>query len=119
MRSGVWLVLCGLALTLPVQGCSGGYPLPPTRCDEWCDVTKGATCQEWYNPASCVAQCEESKLSADECRVPFDLTLSCFRRSPNALAQRCAYDNVPDDCETEAQAVWVCASGLFDTPGYR
>jgi coenzyme F420-reducing hydrogenase gamma subunit len=102
-----------------VQACSGGYPLPPTRCDEWCDVTKGAMCQDWYSPASCVAQCEESKLSADECRSSFDLTLTCFRSSPNALQQRCAYDNIEDDCQSEVETVSRCASSLFDITGYR
>jgi hypothetical protein len=113
MRSGAWLVVCGLALAAPLEGCSGGYPLPPTKCDEWCKVTRGAMCQDWYNPASCVAQCEEANLSAAECSSEFEATLACFRRSPNALIQRCLYDNVPDDCSNEVALLSNCSGGAL------
>ena len=111
MRSGAWLVLCGLALSLPLllPACSGGYPLPPTKCDEWCHVTRGAMCKDLYNPTSCVAQCEETNLSVPECSQQFDAMLACFRRSPNALAQRCIYDTVPDDCSIEQTRLWDCS----------
>lgn len=111
MRLGLWLVACGLGLTFPLEGCAGGYPLPPTKCDEWCRVTRGATCDEWYNPASCVAQCEESNLSVTACSTEFEATLACFRRSPNALHQRCVYDNVPDDCSNEVALLSTCSGG--------
>ena len=110
VRSGSWLVLMSLALTLPIQGCSGGYPLPPTRCDEWCDATKGGVCQDYYGPANCVAECEQTELDMDACRPAFDAVVSCFRHSPDALAQRCTYDNQPDDCDTEAQWLAACVS---------
>lgn len=116
MRSGAWLVVGGLALTLPIEGCSGGYPLPPTRCDEWCDATKGGYCQDYYLPASCVVECEQAHLSHEACKDQFDLALSCFRSSPRALKQRCVYDNQPDDCESEAQALTVCAVGTVSFP---
>ncbi len=106
MRSGAWSLLVGLALT--VLGCSGGYPLPPTRCDEWCDGTKGVVCQDYYDPADCVASCEQGNLDAEACRAQFDLVLGCFRHSPNALKQRCAYDDVPDDCENELELLVTC-----------
>jgi len=107
-----------LGLTLPLGSCSGGYPLPPTRCDEWCDVTKGAECDDYYDPANCVVQCEQVALSADSCKLPFDAALTCFRNSPNAIEQRCAYDAIPDDCENEVQWLRVCAAGnLFDDLG--
>jgi hypothetical protein len=109
MRPGAWSIVAGLALALPLEGCSGGYPLPPTRCDEWCDVTRGAQCQDWYNPASCVAQCEEAHLSVPECSDQFDATLACFRRSPNALRQRCFYDTTPDDCSNEVALLSSCS----------
>ena len=113
MRPGAWLVVWGLALALPLGACSGGYPLPPTKCDEWCAVTRGAMCQDWYNPASCVAQCEESHLSVVEFRDQFEATLACFRRSPDALIQRCVYDNTPDDCSSEVQILSSCSGGTF------
>jgi len=116
MRAGVWLALFGL--TLPIGSCSGGYPLPPTRCDEWCDVTKGGMCEEYYDPASCVVQCEEADLDATECPIPFDAVLACFRNSPNAVEQRCVYDAVPDDCQSELEWLMACASHrLFDNVG--
>jgi hypothetical protein len=111
MRSGVWLALLGL--TLPLGSCSGGYPLPPTRCDEWCDVTKGGTCEEYYNPANCVVECEQAEIGTDECKAPFDAALTCFRHSPNAVGQRCVYDAAPDDCENEWQWLMACAGGNF------
>jgi hypothetical protein len=116
MRAGVWLALLGL--TLPLGSCSGGYPLPPTRCDEWCDTTKGAMCDEYYSPASCVVQCEQADLDNEQCRTAFDATLACFRASPNALSQRCVYDAQQDDCDNEVQWLMACAGGqLFDNVG--
>ena len=109
MRSGAWLVLLGLALALPIEGCSGGYPLAPTKCDEWCSVTRGAQCKDYYSPASCVSDCEDANLSVDECSSLFEATLTCFRRSPNALIQRCIYDNVPDDCSKEVEVLSSCS----------
>jgi hypothetical protein len=114
MRSGVWLALLGL--TLPLGSCSGGYPLPPTRCDEWCDVTRGATCEEYYDPAGCVAECEQADVDTEICSAQFDAILSCFRRNRNAIVQRCVYDDVPDDCESEEQALMICAA-LYDDSG--
>ena len=115
MRSGAWLVLLGL--TLPLGSCSGGYPLPPTRCDEWCDVTKGAICQEYYNPASCVAQCEQARLDREECSVTFDSALSCFRNHPLALEQRCIFDGMPDDCQDEVIQLMTTGGCTLDNVG--
>lgn len=109
MRLGVWLALLGL--TLPLGSCSGDYPLPPTRCDEWCHVTQGDMCEDYYNPASCVVQCEQAELDAEVCRALFDAALTCFRNSPNALAQRCVYNDMPDDCENELQLLMACVGG--------
>lgn len=121
MRSGAWRLWCGLGLTwalaLPVASCSGGYPLPATRCDEWCDVTKGDLCQDYYQPATCVANCEQANIDHEACRALLDSQLRCFRSSPQALAQRCVYDRAPDDCEGETQALLLCiASEYADSP---
>jgi hypothetical protein len=110
VRSGRWILLTSLALALPVQACSGGYPLPPTRCDEWCDATKGGSCQDYYGPASCVAECESGNVDVAACSAPFDAVITCFRHSPRALEQRCSYDNVPDDCDAEAQTLAQCVA---------
>lgn len=106
-----------LALALPTHACSGGYPLPPTRCDEFCDATKGGFCPDYYGPANCVANCESSNTDAEACRVPFDATISCFRKSPSAIAQRCVYDNLPDDCENEYQALMSCVGAQYGLSG--
>lgn len=119
MRAGSWLALMGLALALPTPACSGGYPLPPTRCDEFCDATKGGFCQEYYGPANCVAQCESSNTDSEACRVPFDATVACFRTSPHALKQRCAYDNLPDDCEGEQQLLMACVGAQYGLQANR
>jgi hypothetical protein len=114
MRLGVWLARVALALTL--QACSGGYPLPPTRCDDWCDATKGGQCEEWYQPASCVSQCEESNTDEEACRAEFDASVSCFRNSPVAVEQLCIYDNNVHDCQIEAEALSICVYSQY--PGY-
>lgn len=88
MRSGVWLwALVALALT---PSCSGGYPLPPTRCDDWCDATKGQMC-EYYSPASCVSQCEQQDFDLPACASQFDAVLHCFKTTPGAAADQCVY----------------------------
>lgn len=110
MRIGRWLARLGLALALSTPACSGGYPLPPTRCDEYCDATKGGFCQDYYGPANCVAQCESNHTDREGCREVFDATISCFRNSPHALEQRCSYDNVPDDCENEFGLLMSCTA---------
>jgi len=110
MRAGTWLALISLTLALAMPACSGDYPLPPTRCDEFCDATKGGFCQDYYSPASCVAECESSDTDAEGCRALFDASVSCFRQSPRALEQRCAYDNLPDDCDIEFGLLLTCVS---------
>src|SRR5437667_451142 len=47
-RRPFWIAL---AAAVGAGGCSGGYPLPPTRCDEWCDATKAGACVNYYDPA--------------------------------------------------------------------
>jgi hypothetical protein len=103
--------VCGLALALPLEACSGGYPLPPTKCDEWCHVTRGGSCPDWYDPSSCVAQCEDSNFSAPECSDQLEAILACYRRSPNAGRQRCLYDGTLPDCSSEQERLSDC-SGL-------
>ena len=111
MRLGVWLMSFGLAAT--VGACSGGYPLPPTRCDDWCDATKGMSCVDYYQPANCVSQCEQSNLDADECRTAFDAVITCFRTTPRAAKQLCADDGLPNPCGAQADALSGCVSALF------
>lgn len=110
MRSGGWLVLVNVLLALPLPACSGDYPLPPSKCDQWCDATKAGICSDYYDPAACVAACEDENLDTGPCLVPFDAVVKCFSNSPNALRQRCVWDEQSDDCEAEVQALSECAS---------
>ena len=43
-------------------------------------------------------------------RESFDAAVSCFRASPHALEQRCAYDDLPDDCDNEMQWLGACVT---------
>jgi len=117
MRSGTSLVLVGFWLALPVPACSGGYPLSPTKCDEWCDATKAGICKDYYDPSACVATCESENLDAEPCLVPFDAVVKCFVNSPNALRQRCVWDEQSDDCEVEVQALGLCLSAHPQSTG--
>ena len=88
MRRAAGLVLL-LGYLLCGGACSGGYPLPPTRCDEFCDATKGFECEDYYEPAACVSQCEQDDTAAEACRPQFDAAVSCFRKTPGAVAALC------------------------------
>jgi hypothetical protein len=108
MRLGAWLMRFGLASA--VSGCSGGYPLPPTRCDEWCDATKGLSCADYYQPAGCVSQCERSKVGIVECSAELDAVVTCFRTTPRASMQLCSFDNQPNACAAQNTGLENCVS---------
>lgn len=114
------MLLGGLVLALPVEGCSGGYPLEPTPCDDWCDATRGE-CEAWYDPAGCVARCEQNNIDADECRTLFDVALDCFRHRPNAVSEDCFFflNANPNDCEKAQQALLACVGALHDNQESR
>lgn len=95
---------------LLLAACSGGYPLPPTRCDEWCDATKGTSCFDSYDPAGCVSACEASGTAVDECGSEFDAVIACYRNNPAAVALRCSTSSqVP--CAGEVYALALCSGG--------
>lgn len=108
MRRGAWVLMIWYALGL--GACSGGYPLPPTRCDDFCDVTKGIQCATYYDPASCVSQCEQADFDADTCGGEFDAVVTCFRKTPSALQQLCNYNAQPNACGSQTQALTECAT---------
>ena len=88
MCVGVRIVVA-LSVVAMTAACSGGYPLPPTRCDEWCDATKGGTCEEYYNPAGCVSGCEASHITDAACDAWLDAVLACYRVHPEAVEAQC------------------------------
>jgi hypothetical protein len=106
MRVGWWW------LVLLLSGCSGGYPLEPTPCDDLCHVTQGPGCAADYEPASCVVTCERGDLDAPPCRSLFDGVIACFRENPRAAAQRCDYFTPYDqrDCQAQQEALAFCVN---------
>lgn len=116
MRLGAWLCAgAGLLLGL-LGGCSGDYPLPPTPCDDWCHASQGgwSYCGGFYDPASCVSQCEQEQLSGERCRPLLDAALNCYRVTPNVLSEQCKYDpNNPRPCQTELGLLTTCASSYY------
>lgn len=89
MRSGAWLCFGLMACLL---ACSGDYPLAATPCDDYCHATKGLQC-DFYNPASCVAQCENDRKNAPACLEQLNAVVTCFRNDPSAVEQRCSFSN--------------------------
>ncbi len=119
MRSGAWLALLGSALGLAAGACSGGYPLPPTRCDDYCDATQGMQCAEAYDPANCVSQCERANIDAPACHAELDAVIQCFKDTPHALQQLCvyygglSYEGQPNDCGVESGNLSGCVGSQF------
>lgn len=130
MRSGAWL--CAgtfLLLAAALAACSGGYPLEPTPCDDWCHISQGsyAYCGGYYDPASCVSQCEQDGSGSPECKSQLEAATTCFRNDPEALSAQCTYDFNPqalmEHCKLEAATLAACASqhwqggpGVSDLP---
>jgi hypothetical protein len=117
MRLGACLLL-SVGGVLCASACSGGYPLAPTRCDEFCDATKGFQCEQFYQPAACVSQCEQNNTDAEACRVQFDAAVSCFRKTPAAVGKLCDFSFTSEGllsrpCLTEQTALSGCNSGYF------
>jgi hypothetical protein len=111
MRVGVTLsVTLGLLASAAAAACSGGYPLPPTRCDEWCDATKGGSCEAYYSPAGCVSGCEASHVGDDACVPAFDAVISCYKQHPDAVDDQCRgfIPGQPVQCITEKEQLSGC-----------
>lgn len=112
MRLGAWL--SGGAL-LAAGACSGGYPLPPTPCDDLCDASQGTwsgTCWE-YEPAQCVAQCESQGLYEEPCRPLFDALVTCHRSEPSANRGDCSSgfgSGETRPCHDELSSLLTCVS---------
>lgn len=113
MRLGVWLLL-----PLSFSGCSGGYPLEPTPCDELCHLTRDRACSGDYAPAGCVVSCERSLDLFPPCQPLLDPLLSCYRSTPDLSAKLCDYSTRPDQrpCYPEQQALEICVSYGFMLP---
>lgn len=101
--------------------CSGGYPLPPTACDEYCNATLGYYCPDWYDPAGCVSDCEQNHQAPPECRAELDTVIACYTQNPGTIQARCSFDPsrfVP--CAAEMLQLQQCANPPQDgsVPGF-
>lgn len=115
VRLGVALVLsCFASLSLgALPACSGGYPLPPTKCDEYCDATKGMMCDEYYEPAGCVLSCEQGELDDPACSKELDDLIACYRQNP-ALTKQCDwYGDENRACNTEWMLHSTCVAAQY------
>ena len=103
----IWPALSLLALA--TGACSGGYPLEPTLCDDFCNVTQGSIpyCSD-YDPAQCVVQCEAGDLTRAACRGELDALLDCVRREPTAISDQCSYSPGPRACQGETATLLFC-----------
>jgi hypothetical protein len=91
--------------------CSGGYPLPPTACDEYCNATLGESCPEFYNPAGCVSSCEQNHSAPPECRTELDAVIACYNQHPELVGKRCSFSAEPvTTCAVESLTLRCCAN---------
>jgi len=105
--------LLAIALAGWCMSCQGGYPLPATRCDDWCDAEQTLECGS-YDPAGCVASCERRYLDAPACQQVLDIAIQCLRRTPTReLACETWLVKGPPPCADESQNLDRCASGLL------
>lgn len=95
---------------LALAGCSGGYPLEPTLCDDWCHATHGMQCG--YEPAGCVSQCEEGRSrSPYDCDAEIRDVTACFQAHPEENATVCSFDTYQGACGGVRYALNDCVGG--------
>lgn len=110
MRRRVWLWL-GMTLT----GCSGGYSLAPTPCDDLCNATQGGLLCSDYDPAQCVVQCESQGLSSAACLPALKAVVRCFRANPDAATAHCSYDAYwESECRGVSELLLACSGAPFE-----
>jgi hypothetical protein len=114
MRLGAWLAIVAFTLgsASTLASCSGGYPLAPTRCDEWCDATRSHC--EYYDPAGCVSSCEAGGMDNETCRPQLDAVIRCYRSNPSASANLC-FSREGGPCAVENTALGECTFLRFQS----
>jgi hypothetical protein len=99
-----------LAVLCACFGCQGGYPIPASQCDQWCDASQLTFCGN-YDPAGCVLTCNQRGGDATECRTELDTLLACLRNqsSHELECQTWLYEGTPP-CLDEEYAYELCAA---------
>jgi hypothetical protein len=96
--------------------CQDAYPIAATECDEWCDASHLLACGS-YNPADCVALCEQQRLSRADCRGYFETALDCLHGTPNSELECASWlYTKPAPCNDDLTQLYDCAD-LFDSNG--
>lgn len=104
-----------LPVLLALSSCSDPYPLPPTRCDDFCYATQRAGCLE-DDPEGCVSECESRGFlrQAPECGQAWDARNACYLEAAGSEFT-CVEDlSAPsgDLCMDERRALIGCVSPL-------
>lgn len=94
---------------MAVVGCDGGYPIAATFCDEQCELLFRA-CPGSYDPAECVAGCEDEGLKSlrESCPDGYDALLECLRPKPITF---CLTEMPNTVCAAEERAYYICLNG--------
>ena len=100
---------------LVASACQDGYPLEPTRCDDWCWATERVACG-FADPAECVAQCEaDQRVPMDpECLTLWKPMIDCYLALPDeALCPRMIglQDGSQTPCNEESVRYYECVYG--------
>lgn len=94
-----------------LSACDGGYPLPPTACDEWCRTSQRKQCPD-DNPVNCVSQCESERTLSAHCDQLLLAQIECYDRIPDdafACDPYSTYLSRPH-CDQERYAFQSCGS---------
>lgn len=94
--------------------CQDGYPIAPTACDDWCEATKEFVCTSVrYEPARCVALCEEQGFTHKEgCEAQLRAVIECYASAPPPPGPRCsaASDMAAPECASKTAELTLCMS---------
>jgi hypothetical protein len=104
--AGAWPL--ALALALVIAACQDGYPIAPTRCDRWCELSRATECGD-SSPASCVANCEENPQDA-ACAETVDALLDCMEAHASSIGCDFWIHGTIPQCPDEFAAQAECSN---------
>ena len=94
-------------------GCQDGYPIAPTRCDEWCNVSEDSACLG-LDPAACVVACEQRGISLPACTSQFEAAMQCERAHSQSHLDCTNPASWP--CYDAERVLMLCADDSKQTP---